>query len=116
MVFLKFGLLDPYLGFAYERLISPHLGLEAAIGFLGISVGPNFYFPAITPGQLGFKSGLIHAFTLNPFDSGVKAYIPLGVQYQFKNRIVFSFDAGPQFLYDNNDVSPIFNLKVGMAY
>lgn len=116
MVFLKLGLLDPWLGFAYERLISPHLGIEAAIGFLGISAGPNFYFPAITPGQLGFKSGLIHSFTLNPFDSGIKAYIPLGVHYQFKNRIVMSFDAGPQFLYDNIDVSPIFNLKVGMAF
>lgn len=116
IVFLKLGLLDPLLGIGYERLLSPNVGVEAAIGFLGVAAGANLYFPSIKPGKIGFKSGLIHSLSAIPYLMGIRGYVPLGLNYLTKNNIIICIDAGPQYWYDLGEVSGSFNLKVGKAF
>jgi hypothetical protein len=116
IVYLKLGALDPWFGIGYERLISPNIGIEGTIGLLGIAVGANIYFPAVKTGKIGFKSGLIHGWSANPFDGSIKGYVPLGINYLDKSNISLCIDAGPTYWYDSGEILVSFNLKVGKAF
>ncbi len=116
IIYFKLGVLDPWIGIGYERLLSPNIGVESTIGFLGISAGANVYFPSIKPEKIGFKSGLIHGWSANPFDLSTKGYIPIGINYLTKSNFVFSVDAGPEYWYESGDVLVSFSLKAGKAF
>ncbi len=116
IVYLKLGALDPWVGIGYERLLSPNISVEATIGLLGIAAGANLYFPSIKPGKIGFKSGLIHGWSANPFDLSTKGYVPLGINYLSKSNVSLCVDAGPAYWYDSGEVLVSFNLKVGKAF
>jgi hypothetical protein len=113
----RFGFVFPFIGINYERLLSPNLGLEASIGFIGASAGVNVYFPSIKPGKIGFKTGLTQGVLINPLE-GVETstYIPIGISYLAKSSFVLSIDCGPQYWYSDQDFLPGFSAKIGKAF
>ena len=117
IISLRLGFVLPFIGINHERLLSPNLGLEASIGFIGASAGANVYFPSIKPGKIGFKTGLTQGVLINPL-AGVETstYIPIGISYLAKSSFVLSIDCGPQYWYSDQDLSPGFSAKIGKAF
>lgn len=113
----RLGFVFPSIGINYERLLSPNLGLEASIGFIGASAGVNAYFPSIKSGRIGFKTGLTQAVSINPL-VGVETstYIPIGINYLAKSSFVLSIDFGPQYWYGDKEFLPGFSVKIGKAF
>jgi hypothetical protein len=116
IISVRLGLVYPFIGINYERLLNPNIGLEASIGFLGVSAGANVYFPSIKPGKIGFKTGIIQGVNHNIFDIGISTYVPFGFNYLTKNKIVFSFDVGPQYWHHHEEFFVGFSLKLGKAF
>ena len=111
------GFVFPLAGLAYERLLSPNLGLEATLGLIGASAGANVYLPAMKPGKLGFKTGFTYGLMILPL-AGVltSAYVPIGINYLTRSNFVLSVDAGPQYWYSDGDYLLGFSVKVGRVF
>lgn len=104
---------DVLAGVIYERLITPFLGLEAGLGFLGASVGARVYFPSIRAEKLGFHLGLSQSVGY----FGNHTYFPVGINWLSQNNFMLSLDAGPQLINDdNNSIMPSFSFRVGKAF
>jgi hypothetical protein len=103
------------LGFNYERLLNPNLGLEASIALFGAYAGANVYYPSIQPGKIAFKLGIMPG-VIWEFFSGFEAttYIPIGLSYFSNWRYVLSLDCGP--LWVGYDYTPGFSVKLGRAF
>lgn len=100
-------------GVIYERLITPFLGLEAGLGFLGASVGARVYFPSIRTEKLGFHLGVSQSVGY----FGNHTYFPVGINWLSQNNFMLSLDAGPQLINDdNNSIMPSFSFRVGKAF
>ena len=117
IISLRLGFVLPFIGVNYERLLSPNLGLEASIGFIGASAGANVYFPSIKPGKIGFKTGITQGVMIFPL-LGVETstYLPLGISYLTKSSFVLSIDCGPQYWYTDQEFLPGFSAKIGKAF
>ena len=117
IVSARAGFVFPLAGLGYERLLSPNLGLEATIGFIGASAGANVYLPAMKPGKLGFKTGFTYGLMILPL-AGVltSAYVPIGINYLARSNFVLSVDAGPQYWYSDGDYLLGFSVKVGRVF
>lgn len=117
IISVRLGFVYPLIGINYERLLNPNIGLEASIGFLGVSAGANVYFPSIKPGKIGFKTGLAQGVNHNLL-AGVEmsTYVPFGINYLAKNNFVFSVDVGPQYWYDAGEFIVGFSFKLGKAF
>jgi hypothetical protein len=116
---LQLGWYDVMIGAVYERLINPNWGLEAGLGFLGVSAGTKFYFPAITQGHVNFHVGASESwgFDLWNGSSGMKTYIPIGVNLLTKKNFRYSLDAGPQIWHqENNEVLLSLSIRIGKAF
>jgi hypothetical protein len=113
----RLGFIFPFVGVNYERLLNPNLGLEASIGFIGVSTGANVYFPSIKPGKIGFKTGVTQGLIIFPF-AGVETstYLPIGINYLSKSSFVLGVDFGPQYWYGDKEVLPGFSVKIGKAF
>jgi len=110
---------DVMAGAVYERLITPFWGLEAGMGFLGVSAGTKFYFPSITIGHASFHVGASESWGIDLFNgsSGLKTYVPIGISLLTKSYFMFSIDAGPQIWHmEDNDILTSFSLRVGKAF
>lgn len=117
IVSARAGFVFPLAGLGYERLLSPNLGLEATIGFIGASAGANVYLPAMKPGKLGFKTGYTYGVMLFPLVGVLtSSYVPIGLNYLSRRNFVLSVDAGPQYWYENRDYLIGFSVKVGKAF
>jgi hypothetical protein len=119
IISLQVGWYDVMLGVVYERLVTPFWGIEAGMGFLGVSAGSKFYFPAISQGRMSFHAGLSESWGFDFWNgsSGIKTYIPLGVNLLTKNNFRYSLDAGPQIWHqENNDVLLSLSLRIGKAF
>lgn len=104
---------DVWAGVAYERLVTPYLGLEAAIGLIGASAGVKAYFPAIRTRKLGFHLGVSQSAGYY----GMHTYFPIGINWLNSNNFLLSLDAGPQIDYeDNNNLMPSLSLRVGKVF
>ena len=117
IISIRLGFVFPLIGINYERLLTPNIGLEASIGFLGVSAGANVYFPSVKPGKIGFKIGLTQGVNINLF-SGIETstYLPIGINYLAKNSFVFNIDVGPQYWYGDKELLPGFSIKIGKAF
>ena len=117
IVSARAGFVFPLAGLAYERLLSPNLGLEATLGLIGASAGANLYLPAMKPGRLGFKTGFNYGLMIFPL-VGVftSAYVPIGINYLTRSNFVLSVDAGPQYWYSGGDYLFGFSVKVGRVF
>ena len=119
IISLQLGWFDVMIGAVYERLLTPFWGLEAGMGFLGVSAGSKFYFPAITEGHVSFHVGASESWGFDFWNgsSGLKTYIPFGVNLLTKNNFRYSLDAGPQIWHqENNDVLLSLSLRIGKAF
>ena len=119
IISLQMGWYDVMAGVVYERLITPFWGIEAGAGFLGASAGTKFYFPAIIQGQVGFHVGVSESlgFVFMNGYSGIKTYLPVGINLLTRNNFSYSLDAGPQIWHqENNDILLSFALRVGKAF
>ena len=117
IVSARAGFVFPLAGLGYERLLSPNLGLEATIGFIGASAGANVYLPAMRPGQLGFKTGFSYGVMVIPMIAVMtSAYVPIGLNYLSRSNFVLSVDAGPQYWPNDRDYLLGFSVKVGKAF
>lgn len=114
IISLKLGITDPLLAVSYERLFSPNVGAEVALGVLGISFGPKFYIPSLRPEKVNFHTGVIVGWGY--FAEGMYAYLPLGINRLTKNNFVLSFDLGPQYKIDGDEFLPGMNLRIGKAF
>jgi hypothetical protein len=114
---IRLGLIYPLIGISYERLLSPNIGLEASIGFLGVSLGSNVYFPSLKPGKIGFKTGITQGVNHNLLAGiGKSTYLPFGINYLSQDSFVFSIDGGPQYWYHDKEFLPGFSIKIGKAF
>jgi hypothetical protein len=102
IVSLKAGITDPILAVVYERLFTPYLGVEAAIGLIGVSIGPKIYLPSLRPNKLNFHTGVI--FGAGYFAGGGYSYLPIGINRITKNNFALSFDVGPQYFFSEDNV------------
>lgn len=117
IVSIRFGLIYPFAGISYERLLTPHIGLDASIGFLGLSIGSNVYFPSIKPGKIGFKTGITQGVNHNLLAGiGMSTYVPFGIHYLSESSFVFSIDGGPQYWYQDEEFLPGFSIRLGKAF
>ena len=117
IVSARAGFVFPFASLGYERLLSPNLGLEATIGFIGASAGANLYLPAMKPGKLGFKTGFTYGVMVFPYVAVLtSAYVPIGMNYLSRSNFVLSVDAGPQYWYGERDYLIGFSVKVGKAF
>ena len=117
IVSARAGFVFPLAGLGYERLLSPNLGLEATIGFIGASAGANVYLPAMKPGKLGFKTGFSYGVMVIPMIAVMtSAYVPIGLNYLSRSNFVLSVDAGPQYWYSDGDYLLGFSVKVGRVF
>jgi len=117
IVSARAGFVFPLAGLGYERLLSPNLGLEATIGFIGASAGANVYLPAMRPGKLGFKTGFSYGVMVIPMIAVMtSAYVPIGLNYLSRSNFVLSVDAGPQYWPNDRDYLLGFSVKVGKAF
>lgn len=114
IISLKAGLTDPVFGLSYERVISSKVAAEIAIGILGLSVGPKFYFPSLRPGKVNFHTGV--GMGWGYFAQGMYTYLPIGINRLTKNNFMLSFDLGPQYLFDNEEFLPGATFKIGKAF
>lgn len=116
---IHLGGFDILGGIVYERLVTPYWGIEAALGFIGASVGTRFYSPSIAHGHLNFHAGISQSIGITFLEgyTGTKTYLPLGINLLAKNDFRYSFDLGPQIWYwDNNDILLSFSFRVGKAF
>ena len=115
---INLGWYDIFAGVIYERLVTPFLGLEAGIGFLGASIGSKLYFPSISPGHLNFHVGVSPSWGFDFWNgsSGVKTYFPIGINILTKKNFRYSLDAGPQYWFQDNETSLSLSLRVGKAF
>lgn len=114
IVSLKAGITEPILAVVYERLFTPYLGVEAAIGLIGVSIGPKIYLPSLRPNKLNFHTGVI--FGAGYFAGGGYSYLPIGINRITKNNFALSFDVGPQYLFDGEEFLPGATFKIGKAF
>jgi hypothetical protein len=115
---LQLGITEPVLGLSYERLFSSKVGVEFAIGLIGLSIGPKIYFSSLTPGKVSFYTGIIVGEGY--FAEGVFGYLPIGISRLTKSNFIFSLDIGPNTsnVYSNGDsnFAPGARLKVAKAF
>lgn len=119
IISLQLGWYDVMVGAVYERLINPNWGIEAGLGFLGVSAGTKFYFPAISKGHVSFHLGASESWGFDFWNgsSGMKTYIPLGVNLLTKKNFRYSLDAGPQIWHqENNEVLLSLSIRIGKAF
>jgi len=114
IVSLKAGMTDPLLAVVYERLFTPYLSGELAIGILGASIGPKVYLPSLRPNKVNFHTGVI--FGAGYFAGGGYSYLPIGINRITKNNFAFSFDIGPQYLFEGEEFLPGATFKIGKAF
>lgn len=113
----RFGFISPYIGINYERLFNANIGIEATVGFLGVSTGVNFYLQSLKPGKIGFKTGINQGILIIPL-LGIETstYLPFGLTYLSKNCYVLSLDFGPQYWHNDNDFLAGYSIKIGKAF
>lgn len=119
IISLQLGWFDVMLGAVYERLITPSWGIEAGLGFLGVSAGTKFYFPAIKEGHVSFHAGASESWGFDFWNgsSGIKTYVPIGLNLLTKNNFWYSLDAGPQIWHqENNEVLLSLSIRIGKAF
>lgn len=114
IISLKVGITDPLLAVVYERLFTPYLGVEAAIGVLGVSIGPKIFLPSLRSDKVNFHTGLI--FGSGYFAGGGYGYLPIGINRLTKNNFVISLDLGPQYLFEGEEFLPGATFKIGKAF
>ena len=105
--------LDPVFAVTYERLFSPYVSGEVTLGFIGYGIGANLYLPGLRYNKVEFKTGVKYG---GGYVFGEAVYIPIGINYFSNNGLVFSFDLGPRFELDYNDVMIGFSLRIGKAF
>jgi hypothetical protein len=111
----RVGTSHEFWGINYEWLPSPNFSLEASIRFFGAAAGVNVYFPAVEPGKLAFRAGLIYGAMYYWAGSETFTHIPIGITYLTRNNFVLGVDIGP-FLkeYYGSGVGP--SVKIGRAF
>jgi len=114
IVSLKVGISDPILAVVYERLFTPYLGAELAVGLLGASIGPKVFIPSLRPKKVNFHTGAVVGWGY--FDQGMYGYLPLGINRLTKKNLVFSFDIGPKYRFDEEEFLFGATLKIGKAF
>jgi len=104
-----------FTGASFEWLPSPNFSLEASIKLFGAAAGVNVYFPAVEPGKLAFRAGLIYGAMYYWAGSETFTHIPIGITYFTRNNFVLGVDIGP-FLkeYYGSGVGP--SVKIGRAF
>ena len=105
-----------FSGASFEWLPSPNFSLEASIKLFGAAAGVNVYFPAVEPGKLAFRAGLIYGAMYYWAGSETFTHIPIGITYLTRNNFVLGVDIGP-FLKDGyygSGVGP--SVKIGRAF
>ena len=104
-----------FTGASFEWLPSPNFSLEASIKLFGAAAGVNVYFPAVEPGKLAFRAGLIYGAMYYWAGSETFTHIPIGITYLTRNNFVLGVDIGP-FLkeYNGSGVGP--SVKIGRAF
>jgi hypothetical protein len=104
-----------FTGASFEWLPSPNFSLEASIKLFGAAAGVNVYFPAVEPGKLAFRAGLIYGAMYYWAGSETFTHIPIGITYLTRNNFVLGVDIGP-FLkeYYGSGVGP--SVKIGRAF
>jgi hypothetical protein len=108
------GVFDPWVGVYYERLLSPYLGVDVAIGLIGGSIGVKGYFPKVANGKASFYTGFSEGILLT---IGAKHYIPVGCSYLGNNGFRVSLDIGPQIYYDSGEEIQFgLSLKLGKSF
>ena len=113
----RIGFLFPFIGFNYERLITPKIGIETSVGFLGASLGANLYFTGVKSKKLSFKTGIMHGLSINFFDGiEMMTYFPVGINYLSKRNMILGLDGGLQYWYSGNEILPGFSFKLGQAF
>jgi hypothetical protein len=116
IVSARAGFVFPLAGLAYERLLSPNLGLEATLGLIGASAGANVYLPAIKPGKLAFKTGLTYGIMIELWSNEKSIYVPFGVTYLTRSNFVLSVDASPIGSGYWGDGDGALTVKIGRAF
>jgi len=111
----RVGTSHEFWGINYEWLPSPNFSLEASIKLFGAAAGVNVYFPAVEPGKLAFRAGLIYGAMYYWAGSETFTHIPIGITYFTRNNFVLGVDIGP-FLkeYYGSGVGP--SVKIGRAF
>ena len=111
---LKVGITDPLLAVVYERLFTPYLSAELAVGLLGASIGPRLILPSLRQNKVNFQTGLVVGWGY--FDQGMYGYLPLGINRLTRNNFVLSFDIGPKYRFDDEEFWPGATFKIGKAF
>ncbi len=114
IVSLKAGITDPILAVVYERLFTPYLSAELAVGLLGVSIGPRLILPSLRQNKVNFHTGVI--FGAGYFAGGGYGYLPIGINRLTKNNFVISLDLGPQYLFEGEEFLPGGTFKIGKAF
>ena len=111
----RIGFLFPFIGFNYERLITPKIGIETSVGFPGVSLGANAYISGIKSKKMSFKIGIVHGISIILVNE-MMTYFPVGINYLSKRNMILGFDGGLQFWYSASEILPGFSFKLGKAF
>ncbi|MDA3929192.1 MAG: hypothetical protein PF541_09545 [Prolixibacteraceae bacterium] len=115
---LSLGATTPFVGIVYERLLFPHLSIEAGIGLLSFGAGMKYYIHPLAYNKLAYHIGVSHYAFIMPWLGGWKTYFPIGVSLQ-KDKIRMSLDAGPSIWWYNGSIDMVMpgaNLRIGKTF